>query len=469
MTRSELELENAFFLFEPDIAQELADLLHPEHQVPLPIQTAALYLLEALVRQRSRVQEVSTALNLSAGHGILMVILRRVFADSYPLTSSATLAFVDALNVLLSTITANSTGGQLIISAGIVPAVVSFLTNRQRPHKRSVGKMTRILDNLIYSFASAFTSFCNANGISTLVERIGHEVQECLECGSDLPTANLLKDLLRFLHHMMQTAGTADRLRNLVETALPKTMVHIVRFPGLFGPSVYVYTINIMASFIHNEPTSLAILQEFNLPQTFLQAVKKHVPVSGDVINTLPNAFGAVCLNQAGLDYFTELDPFPEYFAIFTQMAYVRPLQESDVPATAGTGIDELIRHHPSLKTRVLECIKQTLAEIREFGKPDGLPAQETPGKHHLSTSTDPPPSSERVLSPDDMVLSQMIEAVCRFLEGLLQQPHHRQDLVQGLGVDFIFDFLKLPALPYDFFQSRGWGALVGLFKTVVE
>ncbi|KAJ1929022.1 E3 ubiquitin-protein ligase tom1 [Tieghemiomyces parasiticus] len=525
-TWTEMDLENSLFLFEPDVAQEVSDLLTLGTRVPLELQTAALYVLEALVRQRTRMPEVSAALNLAASHGTLMVLLRRVFQAPTPTDSGPrTAAFTEALNMLLTAVAANSAGSQLLVSAGLVQLIVGFLSQRIPAHKRTIGKMIRILDNLIYLFASAFTSFCNANGISTLVERIGHEVNDVLavaglaarspgpapmevEAESDgrgtatvppsegsvaaapdtmatdddyddlngvtfdqvpIETANLLKDLLRFLHHMMQTAGTADRLRNLVETPLPRTMVPLVRYPALVGASVYVYTVNILAAFVHNEPTSLAILQEINLPQTFLKAVKRGLPASGDVLNALPHAFGAVCLNATGLAHFQEVDPLPSLFGAFTNLSFVRPLQETDVPAFMGSGVDELIRHHPALKPRVLECIRQTLRDLCEFGAADSPAYRATPGKCRLYSEADLNNAAICPRTADEMVMSQMIEAMCRFLEGFFQTVTHRADTVRTLGVDFLFEFLRYPSLPYDFFLSRGWGALVGLFRTIVD
>jgi hypothetical protein len=38
-----------------------------------------------------------------------------------------------------------------------------------------------------------------------------------------------------------------------------------------------------MATFIHNEPTSLSILQEAKIPSAFLDSIKDEIPASVDV------------------------------------------------------------------------------------------------------------------------------------------------------------------------------------------
>jgi E3 ubiquitin-protein ligase HUWE1 len=90
---------------------------------------------------------------------------------------------------------------------------------------------------------------------------------------------------------MMQSSGTAEGLRGLIDTSILESIKKIIKYRGLFGPTVvplgtlgsflldkcliglYV-AINIMATFIHSEPTSLAIIQEAGLPETFYAAIE---------------------------------------------------------------------------------------------------------------------------------------------------------------------------------------------------
>jgi E3 ubiquitin-protein ligase HUWE1 len=47
--------------------------------------------------------------------------------------------------------------------------------------------------------------------------------------------------------------------------------------------SIFV-AIHVMATFVHNEPTSLTVLQEAKLPDSFYQAVENHIEPSIEVI-----------------------------------------------------------------------------------------------------------------------------------------------------------------------------------------
>ena len=40
------------------------------------------------------------------------------------------------------------------------------------------------------------------------------------------------------MHRMMQSAGTAEGLRNLVNMSLLKSMKKIIEYRGLFGPTI---------------------------------------------------------------------------------------------------------------------------------------------------------------------------------------------------------------------------------------
>lgn len=119
-----------------------------------------------------------------------------------------------------------------------------------------------------------------------------------------------------------------------------------------------------MASFIHNEPTSLAILQEANIPQTFLASLSKEIPTSPDVVMSIPGAFGAICLNSVGLTMFQEKFDLKRLFDIFTSIPHVRAFQDNDGASNLGMTVDELVRHQPSLKPTVLTAVIAMLEQV---------------------------------------------------------------------------------------------------------
>lgn len=53
-----------------------------------------------------------------------------------------------------------------------------------------------------------------------------------------IPRSSVLKHLLRTMHRMMQSSGTSEGLRGLIDTSLVKSIKKIIDNRGLFGSSV---------------------------------------------------------------------------------------------------------------------------------------------------------------------------------------------------------------------------------------
>ena len=133
--------------------------------------------------------------------------------------------------------------------------------------------------------------------------------------------------------------------------------------------------INVMATFVHNEPTSLTIIQEIGLPEAFYKVVESGVEPSFEVIQAIPNALGALCLNQTGQDQLAARPSIiPGLLSIFTSERHLRVLQDKENAVLIGTSIDELIRHHPFLKTAVFEGVRSILGQIEDVGKAFTIP-----------------------------------------------------------------------------------------------
>ena len=119
------------------------------------------------------------------------------------------------------------------------------------------------------------------------------------------------------------------------------------------------------------------------------------------VIQAIPNAIGALCLNQAGQDQLTARPTIiPGLFSIFTSERHQRVLQDKENAVLIGSAVDELIRHHPSLKSAVFEAIKSTLSKIEDLGN-TFTPSESSESWYRLvrtTASTVSAPADEDVL-----------------------------------------------------------------------
>ncbi|KAJ1828506.1 E3 ubiquitin-protein ligase tom1, partial [Coemansia sp. RSA 2599] len=493
---SELEFKNNFLSREPNFTANIISALQPETHAPLSVQTAVLLALEALLKQRSEVSGAYVALNASANHGVLMFILRKAFSSSndqpaYPFD------FMSALYAFLSAMATNLNGGQLLVSAGVIPIFVSALKQTQPKQQRSVGRIAKLLDGLINSTASAFPAFCSANGVSVLAKRMHDEVSAAVsisdanpEAASDLsspikpPSPDditrqlyrrreilpaeqiyLVKELFKFLSHLLQQPTYHDRLRNLVETNLPSTLRAVITHPAAFGGNIYGSAISISAMLIHNEPTSLPIIQEARLPETMLSCLEKHLPYSGDVIMNIPAALGAFCLNDAGMEQFRKSKIISKVLGAFSDPDFVRVLQEGDVPGSFGAALDEFMRHFPAVKDQVIEDIIEMLQNVVGMGAEDSSLNKLGPGNTFLLRTV----READVKTHLDDFYGMMLESATTFLEGFLEQRTHSKLFLDRGGWALVVKAMRSPLLSFDFVKSRTFKSLHGLSSTLLD
>lgn len=348
-----------------------------------------------------------------------------------------------------------------------------------------------MLDNIIYGFPQSLASFSFANGIVIVVGRIETMVKDIIALGAQftleeldpncildpavdtksrllLTQVPLLRSLLKLILHLMQSSGSADGMRNLIDGSLPvsiRTMFHnshLFSHAGVFGLAV-----NIMSTFIHNEPTCLSILQEMKLPQAFLSAAQKQLPVSAEVISAFPNAFGAISLNTVGLDMFVKSNPISNFFGLFSKEEHLSTLLDNDVPSLIGTSIDEFMRHHPSIKENVMQAIVDMVTKVSA----NCLLLE--PRDIENARLTDPMQTVDQVaienIKPQDSRIGLYIDVTSRFLEGLFQNNLHCKEFIKLNGVVPLLELYKCVALPFDFADSPSAYSLSFLFRVIIE
>ncbi|KPV73687.1 uncharacterized protein RHOBADRAFT_16819 [Rhodotorula graminis WP1] len=508
------------FLFEPELISQLAELIHPERDVPMEVKSAALYALEAFARYKGKTAEVASALNASVSHGVLMEAVRKMSADLDSDTPESSPEFVDALFNLLTYINMHQAVGNMVIGAGLVSILLDFVKNSRDGALQltAANKAVVLLDGFLYGYTTAFTAYMSAGGLGDFIERIKYEVTSAIEQKSDeaaklewtvkentmgllsFQRASMLKNILRAMQRLMTTAGTTEGLRNLIDTPLLAAVKQVIEHRLIFGPQVFAIVTNIAATFVHNEPTSLATLQEAKVPDAFYDSLAQGggIPASNDVLQAIPNAIGAFCLNQAGLAQFAERDLVPTYFRIFTSPSHFELLRDRDSAVVIGTAIDELVRHHPTLRDEVMKAMMQVFEDIKAWGAkfvpPEGeqgytlLPAaaaaaaaaapgvDEGKGKQR---ETEPDAAAASASDKDkkkedefkDNEVTNAIDVYGRFLEGLFQNLGHTTDFLGNStrAFDLILDLLELPCCPAIMLKNSGYSSVVAIFRIASE
>ncbi|KIJ39919.1 hypothetical protein M422DRAFT_257242 [Sphaerobolus stellatus SS14] len=503
LTQNENTAQTSLFLYEPDLIAQVADFLQLDRGIPVQVQTAAIAALDAMGRYRSKVQELLTAVNAGVNHGILMSLFRKTVTDIANPQSTLPNSFVEALIAFVTFIASHASGGNMVVGAGLIPLLIQIIENKNALRLPIVSKTMQLVDNISYGFPNAFQLFCNARGVDVVVKRIEEEVNLDIEENGEnghlsIPRSSVLKHTLRTLHRMMQTSGTSEGLRGLIDSSLTKSIKKIIEHRKLFGSSVLPIAIHVMSTFVHNEPTSLGVLQEAKLPETFYSSVEDHIEPSIEVIQAIINAIGALCLNQTGQEQFTARpNIIPSIFSIFTSDRHLKVLSEKENAVVFGTAVDELIRHHPSLKDKVFAAISAIFEQMEQKGK--DLPEdtenessyklvlvseqQEGEGEAKMEIETPAPTAptestdtldiiegEQTKPEPADNIIVAFVDVVSRFLEGMFQHAPHCRDFVTNTDcVDRLSRIIVLPCIPYNYACSVSSDSMVQLLRVMTE
>ncbi|KAG8983821.1 hypothetical protein FRB90_005708, partial [Tulasnella sp. 427] len=175
-THGETQASNSLFLYDPELVTHIADLIHPDRDIPVSVQIASLIALDAIGRYRVKISEVLTAVNAGVSHGILFSLLRKTVAQLQEEGSPSTSELAESLLTLIMLLTASPGGGGMIVGAGLIPLIIQILDNKLPSRLSVISKTTVLLDNALYGYGNAFQLFCNNSGVDTLVGRIEHEI-----------------------------------------------------------------------------------------------------------------------------------------------------------------------------------------------------------------------------------------------------------------------------------------------------
>lgn len=265
-----------------------------------------------------------------------------------------------------------------------------------------------------------------------------------------------------------------------------------------------------MATFVHNEPTSLTVLQEKGLPEAFYDAVDDDIEASIEVLYAVPNVIGALCLNQAGLDQLAARQGtiVPKMVSVLVSDRHRKVLEEKEHATQLGAYVDELIRHQPSLKDPVLKAVLGVLAQIKELGQVEcsddetvyhilpvarsaiaassneqatpmdvaattvGAESSATESTSVAPAATDASASASAKADGEgysDNRVVLFIGVTARFLEGLFHNHTHCKEFIKSDGLERLLDLYALPCVPYDFAGSAAADSLFALFRAVSD
>lgn len=482
------------FMIEPSIVLRTVALLEPPEVVDDSLRGAVLYALDAFRHFRTYYGDVLTAINASISHGVLRQLLQctiQRLSDLAPTTAvhSNFDMLVDALITLVANMTTIMTPTSMTISAGLLPQLLDVARIKSTSNLLVLRTSTRavgLLDTIMYSYPTTFDHFIAVRGIDVLVERLMADMPAADECKPFIYSrSHLMRQILRTIHHLMTTPGTADGLRNLIDTPILGVLRTIIERKNIFGAQVLTLAISIMSTFVHNEPTHLSTIQENKLPEAFLQALNDGFEPNMELIMSLSTAIGALCLNESGLRLLMESGIVARILRILNDTRFHGILLDHDCANAFGGSIEELVRHHPSLKegvlTEVVHVVGRIVTEARTFTPPSEAKERElyvVDAPVHLEPR--PIRTSQMELDGIDHYMPtasagegnapvSSFDVVCRFLEGLFRNESTCREFMRRDGLAQLLAIYDTPCISPYFPSSAPAESFVMLLRAMTE
>ncbi|TLD36775.1 hypothetical protein E2P81_ATG02557 [Venturia nashicola] len=547
------------------LAYQLAELVQPPDgdddcsSVPLELQIVALTTLEALAKQKSRSNDVYTALSANVNHGILFYLARKVVtqleAEEAASPDIEEEIWRHALFMLLTTLpNTMPRAADSMVSAGLLDILTEILALRTAKAERAHGKVLNFLDTFLYGARDGYQALANAKGLDVIRELMSYVVKTSLEraqsgCGMPVefkaPVIDYqipffqqltLRWMFKFVNHLMShnSANFGRQMRNLIDSAeVLNSLRQVLSSADIYGSNVWASSVAILTSFIHNEPTSYSVIAESRLGESFLTSITKDknapkvddeatvpeepaedwtpglLPVS-EAIMAVPQAFQALCLNEAGMKLVTESHALSYFFRIFESPAHVKTMeQDHELPAHLGSVFDELVRHQPTLKPEILIAVQNTVQRVASLchssaaengygaklwdcvdgklvvaGGADSLKIRsyETLTQGDIDVDMADVGTTSNSMSIDQIHEKQganlgphpttYLAVFARFLAGFLQNTTMCTAFIENGGLEYALDFATSPCLPYNFDRVSNGSLceiLVRMFTSLVE
>jgi E3 ubiquitin-protein ligase HUWE1 len=233
---------------------------------------------------------------------------------------------------------------------------------------------------------------------------------------------------------------------------------------------------------------------------------------TSETISIIPQAFGAICLNNAGMKMFQASKALESFLEIFESPEHVKCMDvNKDLPASLGSAFDELVRHHPPLKTAIMNSILNMVARVAYLcktkaekdkvgaklwttdlsGKPviadqqiksslqksskgkrkaiyDGNDVEMQDTDSEIDNTLSMPPSS----AGDSGVNASMtpyVTAVASFLSATFGNASVRSDFSNKGGIEYVLDLAESPCLSYDFAEGRAGHTLYAVIGMLAD
>lgn len=423
-----LQTDGTFGKSAQGLTEQLVDLLYDHKKTHSPVslylQTIAMETMGILAHHKLFAPDIHGALGAGSTHGLLTQLTQKGLNDiAKDQDNTDTVVgddWRDAIFTLPRTLI-ESGGHHGRSSEAVIPA--SFITTYLSGFSVTTGKALRVHLRMLDFIKTFFHHFKDGmatllassafEAISNLLGSLANGAWELFKNGDGIPAQyktratdyeipymhqQIIRSIIDMINDISGHQGAqADRvLRSLVDSqALLRSFRLIADQLAAFGAYTWSEVVKAVCGFLHNEPTSYTVISEAGIIQSLLDTVNassnekskpdstkgplsissipdeqpQGIPPAIDAIINVSQVFGAICLTNAGFDLFKSSGALEKFFEIFESPAHVKVLKDTNTLALLGSTFDEIVRHHPNLRTSVLSAVIVMLARVRHISR----------------------------------------------------------------------------------------------------
>lgn len=410
------------------------------------------------------------------------------------------LQFVDSVLALTSAIVSAPSGTAALTDCGIIPALLSTvaLNSKALPNVLTglnvnlttvdqcrihaqirfvASQAIQIIEGAIVTHSNASSAFHDLNGVDILVARLQEEMIQAkqeyeslglMEIEDNTSTVkrklvasrrvlvfSILNCLTVVFHQesttSAQTPSSGSQLRKPELTfALTEVIKHIDSYGGVLA----ALTCSLLSDVMNSDPHVVYHVHQSGIAQAFFDMMARDrvhngvpepaIPTVPELIMALPNVISALSLTAEGAAKVKDANPFPSMLRVLFNPKYAMPRSRcllNEMTAIVGTGLDEVMRHVPSLRVLVMESIVMAMKEVIKLGQS----LMEREEQVILCNDQD---AAATPLENDRTCLMQYTLNLGQMLEQILHTEDHCDPFVEHGGLTALLELFQLLVPP---------------------
>eukprot|EP00435_Cladocopium_sp_Y103_P005670 s596_g1.t2 len=465
----------------PGLLSELCELLQSLQAIGSEASVAVLrvtggFLDSRFGQSRSEASQLSQMLGLSLPHGIVACALRGLLSqrpepERLEEHNQVLLAAMDLFQI--TTVNNHQTTAQLG-HAGMLHAMLELLEKTEVASLTVVTWMLRGLELVSeVSGTAALVLFRDFGGLQAFSVRLQREVALILALDSaetvvesDPPRDDaaeeekqrfrhlfeevtlrrrLCRQLLKNIQTALQCSEVLQGLAGIFQGQLTDALKLAVKAPMKMGLQLFGTAIDIVSSFIQDDPSRVPQMIESEVLPEIMGALNKDTLRSVESLNFVPGLLSSIALHAVGENFILSLPNKPVQLLTeaFIDVSYAGIMHtQPELVQVMGTQVEKVLRNRPAGPTKltehVVDCMLDTMRQVADQAKayPDWTPLD-------LEDRTD--------------FLPDRLAPLCRFCWSILSTNEAAlKCFLERKGLSVVRELQELSCLPFHLTSLEG-------------